>query len=68
MSKITARLKITLLQYNYYYDKMNIEEEEIKNLGSGLYLVTTNGIIDNRQCTLLDFERLDNDDCYLVLY
>lgn len=60
-------IKITLLQYLYYYDKMDITEEEIQTLNDTTTKIITNGIIDNKACTLIDFERLEVDEMYFIL-
>lgn len=60
-------IKITLLQYLYYYDKMTITEENIQTLNDTTTKIITKGIIDDKMCTLIDFERLEDDEMYFIL-
>lgn len=70
MKKMTRRMKmikITLLQYLYYYDLMSITSEQIEKVTDNTTKIITNGIIDNKACTLIDFEHLEADELYFIL-
>lgn len=60
-------IKITLLQYLYYYEKMTITNEQIEKISNGTTKIITHGIIEGKACKLLDLECLESDDCYLIL-
>lgn len=60
-------IKITLLQYLYYYDLMTITNEQIEKVTDDTTKIITNGIIDGKACTLIDFERLEADEMYFIL-